>query len=216
MGRNRVPVDSQNYQAQQEGEGAPPVRRDGEGRWRKGVSGNPAGRPRGARNQATRMAEALLDAASAMLTNKAIEAAMDGDAVALRFCLARSLAPRRFAPLDLALPPFDTQQDLSLAMAAVGKATAEGEIGSEQALHLACLIDAARHAIQARDAEFRENHFWGRQRSPAAPPHGPPHGPPDGPPGPIPTTRPSGPTRRRNELPAMAAKQPGFATGTLA
>lgn len=169
-----MPVDSQYYQAEQEAaaaaEGMPPVRRDAEGRWRKGVSGNPVGRPRGSRNQATRMAEALLDAASAMLTNKAIEMALEGDAVALRFCLARILAPRRFAPVALDLPPLDTQSDLAHAMAAVGEATAEGEITSEQAVHLARLIDAARRAIEARDAEFRENHFWGRGRSPAAPP----------------------------------------------
>ena len=69
-----MPVDSQYYQAEQGAEGASvPVARSLEGRWQKGVSGNPAGRPRGSRNQATRMAEALLDAASAMLTEKAID-----------------------------------------------------------------------------------------------------------------------------------------------
>ena len=172
-----MPAASQHYQAKQDvaseappGEvPAAPAARDPEGRWRKGVSGNPAGRPKGSRNQATRMAEALLNAASAMLTNKAIELALEGDGVALRFCLARILAPRRFAPIDLELPPLDTQKDLSLALAAIGQAAAEGDITSEQALHLAQLIDAARRAIEARDAEFHENHFWGRERSPAAP-----------------------------------------------
>jgi len=54
-------------------------------------------------------------------------------------------------------------------MAAVGRATAEGAMTSEQAVHLARILDAARRAIEARDAEYRENHFWGRSRSPAAP-----------------------------------------------
>jgi hypothetical protein len=165
-----VPVDSQYNQAEQAAGGAlPPAVRGAEGRWRTGVSGNPAGRPKGSRNQATRMAEALLDAASAMLTGKAIELAMEGDGVALRFCLARILAPRRFSPVDLDLPSLDTQQDLALAMAAVGRATTDGDITSEQAVHLARIVDAARRAIDARDAEFRENHFWGRKRGPAAP-----------------------------------------------
>ncbi|GMG81635.1 hypothetical protein LNKW23_08480 [Paralimibaculum aggregatum] len=35
--------------------------RDGAGRWKKGISGNPSGRPRGARNHATTAAAALLD-----------------------------------------------------------------------------------------------------------------------------------------------------------
>jgi hypothetical protein len=164
-----VPVESQYYQAEQAA-GELPAARDAEGRWRKGVSGNPTGRPRGSRNQATRMAEALLDAASAMLTGKAIELAMEGDGVALRFCLARILAPRRSTSVEVDLPPLDTQKDIALAMAAVGEAMSAGDVTSEQAVHLARVVDAARRAIEARDAEFRENHFWGRQRSPAAPP----------------------------------------------
>lgn len=65
----------------------------------------------------------------------------------------------------MALPPLDTQQDLALAV--VGEAMAEGEITSEQAMHMAHLVDAARRTIDARNAEFREKHFWSRQRSPA-------------------------------------------------
>ncbi len=177
-----MPVNSRYYHAEHgvaEATPAPAAVRDGEGRWCKGVSGNPAGRPKGSRNQATRMAEALLDAASAMLTGKAIELALGGDGVALRFCLARILAPRRFPPVELDLPPLDTQKDLALAIAAVGQATAAGDITSEQAVHLARIVDAARRTVEARDAEFRENHFWGRQRSPAAPPPMPAEPEPD-------------------------------------
>jgi hypothetical protein len=47
-------------------------------RWRKGVSGNPAGRPRGARNKATMEAQALLEGEVGPLTRKAIGAALDG------------------------------------------------------------------------------------------------------------------------------------------
>ena len=169
-----MPADSQYYHAEHadapEQPALLPAPRDADGRWRKGASGNPTGRPKGSRNQATRMAEALLDAASAMLTKKAIELAMDGDGIALRFCLARILAPRRFAPVELDLPPLDTHRDLSLALAAIGQATAAGEVTSEQAVHFARVLDAAGRAITARDAEYYENRFRRRERSPAAPP----------------------------------------------
>jgi hypothetical protein len=172
-----VPVDSQYYQAEQ----TQPIpeaeqlkaelraQRDAEGRWQKGASGNPAGRPLGSRNRATLMAQALLDASSAILTGKAIERSVADDGVTLRFCLARILAPRRTPPVELDLPPLDTAKNLALAMAVIGKAGAEGDITPAEAMELARVVDTAIGAVAARDAEVRENYFWGRERSPAAP-----------------------------------------------
>jgi hypothetical protein len=42
------------------------------GHWPKGVSGNPLGRPRGARNRTTVASEALLEGEAETLTRKAI------------------------------------------------------------------------------------------------------------------------------------------------
>jgi Family of unknown function (DUF5681) len=64
-----------------------------QGRWEKGQSGNPRGKPRGARNRATLLAEALLDGEAEALTRKAIEKALEGDGMALRLCLERVLPP---------------------------------------------------------------------------------------------------------------------------
>ena len=61
------------------------------GRFRKGVSGNPAGKPKGTRHRATLAAEALLDGEAEKLTRRAIEKALEGDASALRLCLERIL-----------------------------------------------------------------------------------------------------------------------------
>ena len=171
----RVPVDSRHYQAEQEEQGAAKAaaRRDAEGRFRKGMSGNPAGRPRGSRNRATLMAQEMLDANAAILISKIIERAIAGDPVALRFCLARILAPRRAPPIALELPPLDTQQDLALAMAAIGEAAAGGDVTPAEASDLARVVEAATRTIEAREAEYRENHRWRRERSPAAPPPSP-------------------------------------------
>jgi hypothetical protein len=37
-------------------------------------------------------------------------------------------------------------------------------------LDLARTVDTAIRTIKARDGEYRENYFWRRERSPAAPP----------------------------------------------
>ena len=83
--------------------------------FRKGQSGNPAGRPKGARNQATRMAERLLDFYAAKLTAEAIHQALQGDSVALRFCLARIIAPRRTPAVAFELPPVGSAPPISSA-----------------------------------------------------------------------------------------------------
>src|SRR5713101_403902 len=75
------------------------------GAFRKGRSGNPKGRPPGARNKATETAELLLDGEAAALTRKAVERALEGDAMALRLCLDRIIPPCRETPDELGLPP---------------------------------------------------------------------------------------------------------------
>jgi Family of unknown function (DUF5681) len=57
------------------------------GRFQKGRSGNPAGKPKGARHRATLAAEALLDGEAEELTRKAVERALAG--------AARSIEPLR-------------------------------------------------------------------------------------------------------------------------
>jgi Family of unknown function (DUF5681) len=50
--------------------------------WRPGQSGNPSGRPKGARNKITLVVEALLDDEAETITRKAIEVAKSGDMTA--------------------------------------------------------------------------------------------------------------------------------------
>ncbi len=65
------------------------------GRFVKGQSGNPNGRPKGARGKATMIAEALLDGDAEKLMRKAIELALAGSEPCLRLCLERILPPKR-------------------------------------------------------------------------------------------------------------------------
>jgi len=70
----------------------------------RGKSGNPAGRPKGARNYATVLAEGLLDGEAEAITRKVIDKALGGDSTALRLCLERLLPPRRERPVAFQLP----------------------------------------------------------------------------------------------------------------
>ena len=63
------------------------------GRWEKGQSGNPDGRPIGSRNEATMVAQTLLEGEAEHLTRKAIKLAICGNAMLLKFFLERLLPP---------------------------------------------------------------------------------------------------------------------------
>ena len=56
--------------------------RDGRGRFARGRSGNPAGRPRGCRDHVNRAARLLLAGEGEALTRKAVELALAGNATA--------------------------------------------------------------------------------------------------------------------------------------
>src|SRR4029077_11874899 len=74
----------------------------------RGESGNPAGRPMGARHKATVEDEALLDGGAEALTRKAVEMALAGDGTALRLCLDRIIPPRRERPGRFPKPGLQT------------------------------------------------------------------------------------------------------------
>jgi len=129
-----------------------PGGRDGRGRFSRGRSGNPAGRPRGIPNPAARAA-LLLDGEAEALARKAVDLALAGDPAALRLCLDRVLGPRRGRPVALALPPIDSAADLAAALAAVAAAAADGTITAEEALALAQTLAPLTVALAAREEE---------------------------------------------------------------
>jgi uncharacterized protein DUF5681 len=123
-------------------------------RWAKGQSGNPAGRPKGSRNRATLMAEALMDGEAQKLTRIALEMALDGDAVALRFCLARLVPVRRDRPveIELPLPPegeIVTAAETEAALGAIIRAVVEGQLAPAEGALVAGLVERRARAAEA-------------------------------------------------------------------
>src|SRR5215472_14488848 len=109
--------------------------------FRKGLSGNPAGRPRGSTNRATRAAELSLDGEAAALTRKAVELALAGDQAALRLCLDRTVAPRRERSVELALPPIHSATDILGAIKVVTGAVGRGAITPSEGVALSNMIE---------------------------------------------------------------------------
>jgi uncharacterized protein DUF5681 len=118
------------------------ARRDRRGRFLKGASGNPVGRPPGIMNQATRDAAVLLSGEAGALTRKAIELALAGDIAALRLCIDRIIAPQKEQPIAFAMPPIDKAGDLAAAATALTVAAAQGAMTPAEAASLAQVLEA--------------------------------------------------------------------------
>ena len=120
-----------------------------------GRSGNPAGRPKGARNRTTQAVEAILDGEAEALTRKAIEMALDGDGPAMRLCLDRLCPPRKDRTISFTLPEIETAADLTKATRALMQGVADGEITPAEAAELSKLVEAHVKAVEVRDVAAR-------------------------------------------------------------
>lgn len=122
--------------------------------FQKGQSGNPAGRPRGSRNQSALLLENVLVGDAEAIARRAIDLAKDGDVAAIRMCMDRLLPPRRSDSVAFALPPLETAADTVAASAAIVAAVAAGDLTPSEASDLAKVIDVYVRALEA--AEFEE------------------------------------------------------------
>src|SRR6516225_381618 len=125
------------------------------GRFEKGVSGNPAGRPAGSRNSATLACEALLEGQAEALTQKAVDMALAGDPVALRICLERICPVRKDRAVRFPLPPINSARDAANIAAAVAEAVAAGHLTPSEAAEIAKVVDVYVRAYQTAELNDR-------------------------------------------------------------
>lgn len=120
-----------------------------------GQSGNPSGRPKGARNKTTMAIEALLEGEAEELTRKAIEMAKAGDGPALRMCLDRLAPLRRDSPVCFDLPPIQTVADAVEASSALLSAVAGGDVTPDEAARIMTLLTSHKVLVETGEFERR-------------------------------------------------------------
>jgi hypothetical protein len=131
------------------------TRRNHAGRWRPGVSGNKAGKPKGARHKATIAAEELLEGEAEALSRKAVELALEGDVAALRLCFDRVLPVRKDRPVIFELPKMNESRDAVRASAAIVEAVASGHLTPSEASELSKVVDGYARSLQTVEFEDR-------------------------------------------------------------
>ncbi len=130
-------------------------KQDNDTRFKPGVSGNPTGKPKGARNRTTLAIEALFDGEAETLTRKAIELAKKGDMVALRLCLDRIAPAKKDAPVAFELPALESAADAAKAAGAILEAVAIGDLTPSEGTAVAGLVETFRRTLETEEIEDR-------------------------------------------------------------
>jgi hypothetical protein len=120
-----------------------------------GQSGNPAGRPKGARGKAAVLAERMFEGESEAIIRAAIDLAKEGDTTAVRLCLDRIAARPRDRAITFELPALHSAVDAASALAAITAAVTAGELTPSEAGELFKLVDGFARMLEARIFEER-------------------------------------------------------------
>ena len=123
--------------------------------FRKGQSGNPAGKPKGARHKTTLLAEKLMQDDGPDVVRKVIEAAKGGDMTAARMVLDRIAPLRKGRPVQFDLPPIAKPADLAPALASIVSAMASGKLTPDEATAVASVIEVERRTLETVEIERR-------------------------------------------------------------
>jgi hypothetical protein len=123
--------------------------------WKPGQSGNPKGKPAGARNKATLAVLALMETGAKEITEAVITAAKAGDLTAARMILDRLAPPAKERPVSVELPDTGTVEGVSAAQQTILKAVACGDLLPGEAATLAGIVENRRKALETEELERR-------------------------------------------------------------
>lgn len=123
----------------------------------KGQSGNPKGKPKGARHTATQITYALIEGNLQEVIETVVDRAKNGDMTACRMILDKILPNSKDRPVTIDLPPINDLNGVGLAQAEILQAVAAGSITPNEGERMAAIIEARRRSIETIDLEARRS-----------------------------------------------------------
>jgi hypothetical protein len=125
------------------------------GRFQPGRSGNPAGRPKGARHAALVALDRIGAEGAAEVMKSVVDAAKAGDMRAAELLLRRLWPERKGRPVIFPLPHMNSAADAVAAVGMVAQAVACGDLSPEEGLAVAGLVELHRRALETLELEAR-------------------------------------------------------------
>ncbi len=131
------------------------------GRFEKGYSGNPSGKPKGALHKSTLATLNMLEGEAEAITRKAIDLALDGDMQAIKLCMDRIAPPLKpiTQPIILDMPQPQSLTDTAKAFI---NASAQGLIPADIASQI---ISAIANVAKVEEMEHLKQRLESLERA---------------------------------------------------
>jgi uncharacterized protein DUF5681 len=133
------------------------------GRFHKGQSGNPKGKPRGAKNRSSIVAERLFADEIQEICGSVIPQAKAGNMQAAKIILDRVLPPMKDKPVQIDLPKMTSSDDLVKVVECIAYAVGSGQISPLEGESIARIVDIHIKALELNEIEKRLSNLEKRE-----------------------------------------------------
>lgn len=124
-------------------------------KFKRGQSGNPKGKPKGARNKSTLAAEKLLEGSLDRICKRIEEEALNGNMQAAKMILDRFLPVRKDRSIKIDFPQINSLEDVLNAIGSIVNAVGSGEISPSEGESLSRTLDMYSKAFETHQLEVR-------------------------------------------------------------
>ena len=123
--------------------------------FKKGQSGNPAGRTKGSKNRATLLAIAAMEGELGAIVKRIIDAAKAGDMAAARLVVDKLIPAAKDRPVSIKLPQITDVATCNAAQAKITATVASGDLLPSEGEALSGLVEHQRRALETHNMAKR-------------------------------------------------------------
>ena len=123
--------------------------------FKKGESGNPKGKPKGARHKTTQLAYAMMEGGLEAILDQVVARAKAGDMLACRMIIDKIIPTQKDRTIAMELPAINNSAGVGLAQSEILQAVVDGSITPSEGERIASIVEARRRAIETVELEAR-------------------------------------------------------------